>query len=58
MELKRRRFFQTVAAAVAAAAGWTTRPARWVEAVRSRIYPGPTKPFNRADVRRTGPWAG
>ena len=61
MDLERRQFFGVVAAAATAALGWTAHrvnPVRWVEAVRSRIYPGPIKPFNAADVRRPDPWAG
>jgi hypothetical protein len=61
MDLARRHFFIKLAAVATATLGWTARkvnPVRWVEAVRGRVYPGPTKPFNPSDLHRPGPWAG
>jgi hypothetical protein len=41
-------------------ARWTNRvrPSRCVLAAGSRVYPGPVKPLNDAEIRRRGHWGG
>lgn len=62
MGLDRRRFVGSVARAVAVlcipATFVAQRVPRYVQAVRSRVYPGPRKPLNRADIQRKGHWGG
>ena len=33
-------------------------PARYVEAIRSRFYPGPVKRLSLSDIRKPGRWGG
>jgi hypothetical protein len=64
MGLARRRFMRFISGAVVAVAvpiGWLAArivPTRYVQAVRSRRYPGPLKRLSEADVKRPGRWGG
>ena len=43
-------------------AGWLFRrsmPTRYVQAIRTRVYPGPRrKPLSDSDIKRPGKWRG
>jgi len=59
--MRRRAFLGSLLAAAAALALPLLRgllPARWTEAVRGRLYPGPVRDMDPAEVRRPGRWAG
>jgi len=62
--MKRRTFLKIMSglgAALFVPASWILErlaPARWVEAVRGRSYPGPTGLPDEAEIRRPGHWAG
>jgi len=62
--MKRRTFLKMISglgAALFVPASWLRErlaPARWVEAVRTRFYPGPTGPPDEAEISRPGRWAG
>lgn len=64
MEVGRRTFLGLMLAAGAALAApmlplfRRILPARFVEAVRSRLYPGPVRPLDMAEIRKPGRWAG
>jgi hypothetical protein len=64
MAIGRRRFLRCALALGAAFAAPVGRalgplfPARWVEAVRAEVYPGPVADVARADVARPARWAG
>ena len=57
MAMNRRRFLEILAAPVRWAAG-RVLPARYVEAVRGRVYPGPLKRFTAAEIDKPGKWLG
>ncbi|MBN2290785.1 MAG: twin-arginine translocation signal domain-containing protein [Pirellulales bacterium] len=60
----RRRFMKftgCAAVGLAVPVGWLAAqiaPTRCVEAVRSRLYPGPLKRLRDADIKRPGRWGG
>ncbi|MFV1965235.1 MAG: hypothetical protein ACC628_07400 [Pirellulaceae bacterium] len=62
--MKRRRFMIGAGAAAAAFAAAVTRlarrvrPASYVEALRTRLYLGPRRPLDDAEIRRPGRWGG
>jgi hypothetical protein len=64
MALKRRKFLGLIATRVSAALApglWLARhacPRRVVEAMRSRVYPGPLKRLDRNEIDRPGRWLG
>ncbi len=64
MEMTRRSFVKVLLGAAAAVvvpvSGVLKRvmPARWVEAVRGRTYPGPTSSGGWDEAPGVGPWAG
>ena len=64
MGIARRRFVRFITGTVAGLAvpiGWLAArvvPIRCVRAVRSRLYPGPLKRLDNADIKRPGRWAG
>ena len=64
MAIKRRQLLKlTLGAGAALAAPLAqlaklARPARYVEAVRARFYPGPLKDLEEKDIVKPGRWAG
>ena len=62
MAVKRRRFIKTVL--IATGAGpllWLAEralPARHAEAIRARLYPGPVKELDAAELNQPGKWVG
>jgi len=64
MGIARRRivkFIGGAAVGLAIPAGWLAArivPTRYVQAERCRLYPGPLKRLNHADIKRPGRWAG
>ena len=64
MGMNRRKFLKTVAGVAGLFAAPFLRvfervaPARWVEAVRSRAYPGPLKEIEESAIAGPGKWKG
>ena len=64
MAVNRRKFLKAVAGVTALLAAPFLRvfervaPARWVEAVRARVYPGPLKKIEEAEIAVPGKWKG
>ena len=58
MELTRRKFVTTFMATLfLALTGLRVRTARFVRAVRVRVFPGKVLPMNRAEISKRGKWA-
>ena len=64
MGIKRRRFMAWVGAGTAVFFAAFLRlserivPATYTEALRTRVYPGPRKTLDDAEIRRPGRWGG
>jgi len=56
--MKRRHFMKVVFAAPVIWVAERMAPARYVEALRARFYPGRVAPLEKSDVAKMGKWAG
>ena len=58
MAMNRRHFVKAVLAAPLIWVAERVGPARYVEALRARFYPGTVAPLDKSEVAKVGKWAG